>query len=281
MGVMDYFKPVSTWSAKEVREFIDREKIGDYNLVDVRQPIEYEKGHLPGARLIPVGQLSERTAELDPGKITITYCAAGVRSRAAASVLERAGFREVHSMAGGINAWQGIVAEGFPEAGIEWFAAARTVGELIALAWTLEEGTKIFYSKMGETVTAGDESALFRELAAAEERHMEKLSALLREMTGTDAEAGFPQFPESRPGEKIMEGGMKLDDALSWSKGKTSREILELSISQEASSYDRFLAMRARVTGENSLKVFSALADEEKRHLGILTVMFEKLFPDT
>ena len=278
MGVMDYFKPVSTWSAKEVREFIDREKIGDYNLIDVRQPVEYEKGHLPGARLIPVGQLSERTAELDHGKITITYCTAGVRSRAAASILERAGFREVHSMAGGINAWQGLVAEGFPEAGIEWFGAARTVGELITLARVLEEGTKMFYSKMEETLAGRDETALFRELAAAEERHIEMLSALLRDMTGTGAETVLPKSPERRPGEKIMEGGMRLDDALSWSKGKASREILELSISLEASSFDRFLAMRARVTGENSMKVFSTLADEEKCHLGKLTVIFEKLF---
>ena len=49
MGVMDYFKPVSTWTAQQVREFISEYDEGEYNLVGVRQPAEYEGGHLPGA----------------------------------------------------------------------------------------------------------------------------------------------------------------------------------------------------------------------------------------
>jgi rhodanese-related sulfurtransferase len=73
MGVTDYFKPVSTWTAQQVREFLGEEKHGDYNLVDVRQPGEYRKGHLPGARLIPVGELSDRLGELDPSKPVIVY----------------------------------------------------------------------------------------------------------------------------------------------------------------------------------------------------------------
>jgi sulfur-carrier protein adenylyltransferase/sulfurtransferase len=73
MGVMDYFKPVSTLTAQQVREFLGKEKHGDYNLIDVRQPGEYKKGHLPGARLIPVGELSDRLGELDPAKPVIVY----------------------------------------------------------------------------------------------------------------------------------------------------------------------------------------------------------------
>jgi rhodanese-related sulfurtransferase len=276
MGVMDYFKPVSTWTAQKVREFIDNNKNGDYSLVDVRQPWEYEKGHLPGARLIPVGQLSDRKAELDPRKTTIVYCAAGVRSRAAASILERSGFREVHSMAGGINSWHGLIAEGIPEAGIPWFAAARSVGELVALAWFLEEGTKIFYEKTAEALPGHDQAGLFRELAAAEEHHKQMLSALYRDITGTAGDIDFPSLMGRYPQEKIMEGGMRLDDALTWSKGKAPRDILELSISLEAGSYDRYLAMQEKVSDEHSRKIFSTLADEEKRHLGKLTAMFEK-----
>ncbi len=73
MGIMDYFKPVSTWSVHEVREFLKDKDPGEYNLVDVRQPNEYERGHLPGAKLIPVGELAERLDELEPGKPTIAY----------------------------------------------------------------------------------------------------------------------------------------------------------------------------------------------------------------
>jgi sulfur-carrier protein adenylyltransferase/sulfurtransferase len=73
MGVLDYFKPVSTLAAEEIRTFLNEKKAGEYNLVDVRQPQEYEGGHLPGAKLIPVGELESRLKELDPTKPTIAY----------------------------------------------------------------------------------------------------------------------------------------------------------------------------------------------------------------
>jgi rhodanese-related sulfurtransferase len=73
MGVLDYFKPVSTWPAEKVREFLRGKNPQEYNLVDVRQPQEYEAGHLPGARLIPLGELEGRLHELDPNKPTIAY----------------------------------------------------------------------------------------------------------------------------------------------------------------------------------------------------------------
>jgi rhodanese-related sulfurtransferase len=73
MGVLDYFKPVSNWSAAQVKEFMARHREEEYNLVDVRQPKEYERGHLPGARLIPLKELAERLDELDPTKPTLVY----------------------------------------------------------------------------------------------------------------------------------------------------------------------------------------------------------------
>ena len=73
MGLTDYFKPVDTMTADEVRAFIEKHRPGDYNLVDVRQPKEYERAHLPGARLIPLAELPDRLAELDPDKPTIAY----------------------------------------------------------------------------------------------------------------------------------------------------------------------------------------------------------------
>jgi sulfur-carrier protein adenylyltransferase/sulfurtransferase len=73
MSVLDYFKRVPTWPAQKVREFLSQESQEEYNLVDVREPKEYEQGHLPGAQLIPVGELPNRLAELDPTKPTIVY----------------------------------------------------------------------------------------------------------------------------------------------------------------------------------------------------------------
>ena len=73
MVIADYFKPVKSMTVEEVREFLKNRDIDEYNLVDVRQPKEYERGHIPGARLIPVGELRNHIKELDPNKPTITY----------------------------------------------------------------------------------------------------------------------------------------------------------------------------------------------------------------
>ena len=73
MSVLDYFKRVPTWPTQKVREFLKQKSQEEYNLVDVREPKEYEQGHLPGAQLIPVGELPNRLAELDPTKPTIVY----------------------------------------------------------------------------------------------------------------------------------------------------------------------------------------------------------------
>jgi len=73
VSILDYFKPVSTWPAEKVRQFMKGKTPDQYNLVDVRQPKEYERGHLPGAKLIPLGELKDRLSEVDPNKPTIIY----------------------------------------------------------------------------------------------------------------------------------------------------------------------------------------------------------------
>jgi rhodanese-related sulfurtransferase len=73
VSILDYFRPVSTWPAEKVREFMKGKNPDQYNLVDVRQPKEYERGHLPGAKLIPLGELKDRLSEIDPNKPTIVY----------------------------------------------------------------------------------------------------------------------------------------------------------------------------------------------------------------
>ena len=73
MNILNYFKHVSTWSPEKIRQFLKEKNPEEFNLVDVRTPKEYEGGHLPGARLIPVGEVANRLSELDPNKPTIVY----------------------------------------------------------------------------------------------------------------------------------------------------------------------------------------------------------------
>lgn len=74
-------------------------------VVDVREPAEYVAGHVPGARLIPLGRLPGQLNELPRGERIYVICASGNRSLAGANVLARAGHDAV-SVAGGTNAWQ-------------------------------------------------------------------------------------------------------------------------------------------------------------------------------
>lgn len=73
MAILDYFKAVPTMTTDEVRSFLEDHDPGSYNLVDVRQPGEYEDEHLAGATLIPMAELEKRLKELDPNKPTIAY----------------------------------------------------------------------------------------------------------------------------------------------------------------------------------------------------------------
>lgn len=73
MSIASYFMKVSSASPGEIREFLRTHAPDQYSLVDVRTPREYERGHLPGARLIPLGELQQRLTELDQERQTFTY----------------------------------------------------------------------------------------------------------------------------------------------------------------------------------------------------------------
>ena len=81
-------------------------------LLDVREPHEWEIAHVEGATLIPLGELPARLDELDPHARIVTYCHRGVRSQRAREILAGAGFGQVRSLAGGIDAWANDVEPG-------------------------------------------------------------------------------------------------------------------------------------------------------------------------
>jgi adenylyltransferase/sulfurtransferase len=75
-------------------------------VLDVREPHEWNAGHLAAARPAPAATLDAAAAGLDPARPVVTVCAAGVRSAAAARRLRALGFADVRSLAGGVAAWQ-------------------------------------------------------------------------------------------------------------------------------------------------------------------------------
>ena len=76
----------------------------DLFVLDVREPHEYQIANL-GAKLIPLGDLPARVKELDSSREIVVHCKSGGRSQKAAEFLAQSGFKKLHNLAGGINAW--------------------------------------------------------------------------------------------------------------------------------------------------------------------------------
>jgi phage shock protein E len=80
-------------------------------VLDVRQPDEWSSGHIPGATLIPLGELESRVAEVPADRQVVVVCRSGNRSAQGRDILRGTGLASVTSMAGGMNDW---VAAGYP-----------------------------------------------------------------------------------------------------------------------------------------------------------------------
>ena len=74
-------------------------------IIDVREPYEWEIVHIPGARLVPLDRIAEEIPRLDKKRETILYCKVGGRSMRAAQQLAEAGVADVRNLAGGILRW--------------------------------------------------------------------------------------------------------------------------------------------------------------------------------
>lgn len=100
MGLFDRFKTPSV-SADEARELVR----AGAQLVDVREPAEWNAGHAPQATHIPAGQLAAKAGKLKQGKQIVVVCRSGNRSKAATAQLRQLGYDAVNC-AGGMMAWQ-------------------------------------------------------------------------------------------------------------------------------------------------------------------------------
>jgi sulfur-carrier protein adenylyltransferase/sulfurtransferase len=101
-GEIDMHDDVRDVTPRELAERLDRQD--DFELIDVREPYEWQIGRIPGARLIPLGRLAGEMSSLDSTRDIVVYCRSGVRSADATRQLQAAGFRAAN-LAGGILRW--------------------------------------------------------------------------------------------------------------------------------------------------------------------------------
>jgi len=100
-------KPVTTsadaLTARELKAELDRGET--LQIIDVREPQEYQINRIPGSTLIPLGDLPKRYVELDPNANLVMQCKSGMRSAKAQDFLRSKGFTHVRNLTGGVLAW--------------------------------------------------------------------------------------------------------------------------------------------------------------------------------
>ena len=102
MATKDPREPFTRIDVKEAQEMIGD---NDVAIVDVREPHEYNAGHVPDAKLIPVATVYARREELPKDKDLIFVCAVGQRSALACEMAAAAGLTRLYNLEGGTDAW--------------------------------------------------------------------------------------------------------------------------------------------------------------------------------
>ena len=129
----------------------------------------------------------------------------------ASQILAGKGFDQVINMSGGIRAWDGPVAVGSEELGIDLFTGNEPIEETLAIAYALEAGLRDFYLNMMDNVTTEAVKSLFQKLSDIEALHQDRILEEYNHITGEDVDR--ERFESGRM-EKAVEGGLTTDEYL-------------------------------------------------------------------
>src|SRR5438874_4427337 len=104
---------VPSISVHELKQKTDAHE--PFDLIDVREPFEYEIARIDGAKLIPLGEIGDRVDELQRGEPIVVHCHSGQRSAQAVRLLQQQGFSNVYNLDGGIDAWSDQIDPNVPK----------------------------------------------------------------------------------------------------------------------------------------------------------------------
>lgn len=107
IGVFRYYRQRGFLTVLTEEQF--REGYRRAQLIDVREPQEFENGHILGARNIPLTQMKQRLVEMRPDKPVYLYCQGSSRSSRAANLLRKNGYKDLNILKGGFRKWTGRV----------------------------------------------------------------------------------------------------------------------------------------------------------------------------
>ncbi|MEA1905343.1 MAG: rhodanese-like domain-containing protein [Euryarchaeota archaeon] len=269
---------VKRLTPQEAKDLLDNDALGAFQLLDVRQPREYESGHIPGAKLIPLGELEYRYGELGKDQGIISYCRSGHRSMAASILLCGHGFENVYNLDGGIRTWDYEVVKVTVEDKL--ITGGEETFDVLIVALMLEKGALEFYTKAQRLVKDEKAAQVFERLVAMEDTHLQRLymrySQLLREMKSLlGAADDLPSLDRLKDelSTVYMEGGRRIQEELV-KIGDTAfmddLEALEIGLEKEYAAYDFYRRVVDTVDDHKTRNLLHELAGEERGHIHLL-----------
>lgn len=263
---------VTNISSAELKEYLHASHEREFVLIDVRQTEEYMGGHIPGARLIPLGELEAYVEELKQlaDRRVVFYCRSGGRSaRASTWAAQALHLPTVFNLLGGFMDWDGQVLVDVPR--LNGFDPSASAEVLLRQALDLERGTHRLYEQVASTRKSGTVADTFAQLLRAELEHGRIVHQLLTQNSTEDSQS-FEQTFASLHG-ALLESGMSLDAFLSGTKGINSLDdmaLLELALQIELGAYDLYKNLAVSAASNEIQHALGELAQQEKLHADLV-----------
>ncbi len=258
---------IQTIESSQLHQMLEGEKEKIPLLIDVRQPQEYREGHIPGALLVPLGQLEYGHPSFSKEQTMVTYCRSGKRSMTAAFILCKMGYSQVMSLEGGILQWPYEQVSGGSRRALA-AEEVKSIGELFLFALIKEIETWYFYHEFQSRLKNPELKRLFKFLEDMERSHMEAMySRYCEESRGV--EENIPSLEALQRKFQKASSQIKGD----WNEVDDVTAVLENAVLREYQKYD-FYKLSADNMKEQSLRVLLyQLAVEERAHASLLLNM--------
>jgi rhodanese-related sulfurtransferase/rubrerythrin len=267
---------ITQLTSDDLKAYIDTHKEKDYVLIDVRQPMEYELEHIPGAFFLPLPELETKLFELPSQQDLIFYCRSGSRSMVAATLASEGEVsdKRIYNLHGGIMSWYGKTLADFPK--VQIFDTAADLPDLLYIAMDLEKGAWRFYDFIKRRHADAPFVRAFNTLSMAETAHAKTIHVHWK--THKENPQPFEQVFEQLGGE-ILEGGEALAEVLERLdslEGNICLNLIELAMHIEYSAFDLYRALADRIQDEEIRKTVMTIAQAEKAHMRTLVKALEK-----
>jgi rubrerythrin len=181
-------------------------------------------------------------------------------------MLSGKGFDNAINVAGGIKAWDGLVAIGPEEMGLELLTGKESLEETLVTAYSLEAGLRDFYLSMIEKVRQNDIKNLFQKLSKIETLHQDRIFNEYLQVSGKQVSR---EAFENGPVINAVEGGLTTDEYIQMFKPdlESAIDIISLAMSIEAQALDLYTRASERSEDPRSEEALKKIAEEERVHL--------------